>query len=1400
MAPHDQLPVAIDEAALGVDLLAQLGADDDAALQQMLREISAHEAELAANYPMPSSASAPAAVSAGTNPLLAAHHDDDLINALMASPAAAAVAEPKKKPTKKQEKIDLASAEAFPTLGGPAAAPKSVFSSWSNRTTLAQTTGKSTAAASVSSAHKFSESVTVDVDDVVPVLVANPDQMSKALREVARKSETTISMTKRTGALVFTVSGKTRAKVEAGAKLVLPAVCPKITISVTIPASARGLIVGSGGATIKGLQDRTATKIDFPRTARPGDTSDESAAAATGAASPEPEAAVHDDERDSDAETDDEDAGDDLYALARRVPIDEDEPSIAVTITGAKHGVHLARDEILAIVGPRAAVAKAKIGTDLFPTTLYPFLRGVRNQRVHELEAQWGVKIHVPPTSATDEHSVIVLAGEMADVRAARERLVDVRLQLEQSTTSADVTIEKRKHRFLVGADGAHLAELMDKTGCVLDIPAANDASTSVTVRGPSATIGEALALTLAKANAVSVAELDLVPHCAARDASLAPILARYLAVKDRAQLAAIETAHGAEIMVPRESGSTVVEIVAKSLDAANAVKAQLQAHIAGKGLFLATVVPIPSELHRHGAVKAAVATARDALPESAEIATVSLKADGDLADELAVVMWDPVALAATKKGKKPAQAAITAANAALKTHADAIVAAAKDAAEIAVEVLEAPRAVHKYILGAKGANLKAIHAAAHAAGGEVPLTIALGKPDGADQVLVRGLKAEVKVAANKIKAIVNAAAAAGEQPTITKEFDISSKYSAHIIGKGGVHMARFMDQIGVQKVEVGNATPGAATVKVTIQGTASAAKDIEKQIREKVANLEDQTTSTLAVPAEYHRSIIGQQGKYVKRLEEKYSVRIHFPRSGSPAAGNDGEDAPVARGNAHVTDPNSIVVSGSRKGVKEASAEIMELVEYERSTSFEDSINVPVSAVPSLIGKGGARISQLKQLTNAKIDMPRPEADATELVVKIAGAREDVQLAKQVIKHAVATLEASGMMWEKRTVTVPKALHRRLIGPGGSAIRELMAPLNATEETAAAAGKKGGKAAPGVSEEIKAIVRGIFALDGDRALADAAANGGAFRVDVRFPKSGETVEVRAATAELLDSAIELLEAKVAGLEGEITVVLRLPAAVLPTIIGRGGSGVRELQTACGVHIDITRRPPTANEEPEPIPEDRDDLLALLEGDKPQVGTVLIRGPADKAQAAVATVFSKIPYSVNVTVPGAQKRRVLANGGAHLKTIRKAHQVQVDLPPRGTGPDAANADEVWTIRGDRESVVAARAALEAVIEQISAAPEGPAGQAGGNKGPRAPATPQVVREIDDIPQHHHRHIIGKGGNTITQIRMVTNTFIDVPKRDSGSEVIKVSGPSEADVDEAVQMIREAVERGLDKKH
>ena len=77
-------------------------------------------------------------------------------------------------------------------------------------------------------------------------------------------------------------------------------------------------------------------------------------------------------------------------------------------------------------------------------------------------------------------------------------------------------------------------------------------------------------------------------------------------------------------------------------------------------------------------------------------------------------------------------------------------------------------------------------------------------------------------------------------------------------------------------------------------------------------------------------------------------------------------------------------------------------------------------------------------------------------------------------------------------------------------------------------------------------------------------------------------------------------------------------------------------------------------------------------------------------------------------------------------------------------------------------------------------------------GAEAPAAEDIVLEIDDIEPRLHRHIIGRGGATVTQIRMATNTRIDVPR---GSNIVTVRGKNQDDVDEAERMIREAVTRG-----
>ena len=56
----------------------------------------------------------------------------------------------------------------------------------------------------------------------------------------------------------------------------------------------------------------------------------------------------------------------------------------------------------------------------------------------------------------------------------------------KRNTTSASIGINKRQHRFLVGAAGD---EILEETGCSVELPPIDDANENVTIRGPQAAI-----------------------------------------------------------------------------------------------------------------------------------------------------------------------------------------------------------------------------------------------------------------------------------------------------------------------------------------------------------------------------------------------------------------------------------------------------------------------------------------------------------------------------------------------------------------------------------------------------------------------------------------------------------------------------------------------------------------------------------------------------------------------------------------------------------------------------------------------------------------------------------------------------------------------------------------------
>jgi predicted PilT family ATPase len=80
-----------------------------------------------------------------------------------------------------------------------------------------------------------------------------------------------------------------------------------------------------------------------------------------------------------------------------------------------------------------------------------------------------------------------------------------------------------------------------------------------------------------------------------------------------------------------------------------------------------------------------------------------------------------------------------------------------------------------------------------------------------------------------------------------------------------------------------------------------------------------DETAEILKIPTQYHASLIGSSGKYVSRLEEKYNVKITFPRDASSGETRTRETLKA----------DEVLIKGGRKGVANAKAELVDVCHH---------------------------------------------------------------------------------------------------------------------------------------------------------------------------------------------------------------------------------------------------------------------------------------------------------------------------------------------------------------------------------------------------------------------------------------------------------------------------------------
>lgn len=230
-----------------------------------------------------------------------------------------------------------------------------------------------------------------------------------------------------------------------------------------------------------------------------------------------------------------------------------------------------------------------------------------------------------------------------------------------------------------------------------------------------------------------------------------------------------------------------------------------------------------------------------------------------------------------------------------------------------------------------------------------------------------------------------------------------------------------------------------------------------------------------------------------------------------------------------------------------------------------------------------------------------------------------------------------------------------------------------------------------------------------------------------------------------------------------------IPKSARAQIIGKGGAMIKSLQEQSGARIQMPRQ-----EDTHESVDDEDEMVnVVVEGNPIAV---------QLAKADLQDILKKQGSNVNVklrTVPAEFYPFISGKFNENTDSLGRTHNVQIRVPQHHTWTSQppprqsktpvfspAAGDNHITLGGDRAAVQAARAEIEAQVEQLRR---------------------ELAVEQADIPKGTHQFIVGEKGIPVQEFFATTNCAIILPE--DNEDVITIVGPADE--------IQGAVEKAMD---
>lgn len=939
--------------------------------------------------------------------------------------------------------------------------------------------------------------------------------------------------------------------------------------------------------------------------------------------------------------------------------------TVTVTISGDVEGCKRAKSEILFIIKEETKNLVATLTVDADVKALAEGALKDVVENFNELE------ISIPDYKSRS--SLITLSGERDSVLKARETIKQRLASLAEKIVIEEVPIPKVKHQFLL------VDEILNEFNVFINIPEDDE---------PVKFVGEKKKISFAKEKArqtTSQYKVEVLDMSKAHKGNLKHVKAVASLLRSNGTLQTIANENNVSISSPSDvelSGdiaSIPIQIVAKT-EQVDDVKS---------------------------AKKAIVATVNKISPDSTkvidDIDSFLIPKVPELINEIAsknnisfVILGSYITLFASEAENYEEDDFVDSNESSTSFEAinNALQPLREMAADLENVILSASAEEQKIISGANNTTLNSVLKSVD------PNTVVVKFSE--NDVSIYGLKKQVGIVKQEIQTVLND----------YKEFknnyatsvEVPRSVLSRLIGKNGSNMTALREEFGVKiNVEDDKSSEASAKVEIALSGVKRNVEECKAQILSISKRWADESLARIKIDNQYHRRLIGANGIYINRLQDKYNVKIRFPSE--KASNSNYADAPKSK--------DEVTIKGPSKGVAKAEEELKELYQFEKENGFQSVIQIPTKAIARVIGKAGETINDIADGTGVEYKFNRDNESEESLgyaEVTLTGSKNALKEASKKIQDIIDEIEN----FVSISINVDPSHHRSLIGQGGSVMKDIIS----------------------------------------RAGGDNVPRSKYFRL-LTIPNegSGSDVVTSEGDKEIVEKIIEEIKSIVAEREASVVVDYDIPKEKHRLIVGTAGSIRHSLQEEFKVMIDIPRPSDDSTVVklrglPERIEKLTEKLNELTKDD----WNVSIDIPQQyhSLVSERGAIFKKLKSDFGVEVlHGNLTRKAAKLSSSPIPEIPESAKPINDEAKKFTIVANEVTDEdlseviPWRLKGETESTDKAAKLIQDRLEN-------------------AKLSNSIGWFYSKNPSQFYK-IVGSQGSKINQIRKNTNTFITIPR-------------------------------------